>query len=126
MLLGNYLMFVFKRLKGVALKNYGHYGWKCDRSVVMGMYTCSWCGRKFSGSGAGILLSNYCGKKCKNEAKGGNNQNAQGDNNSGSTKFHGLYCLLIGWWLSMFLICMIFPLFSSGGRSLIKKAFGIW
>ena len=44
----------------------------------------------------------------------------------GGTRFHGLYCLLVGWWLSMFLICMIFPLFFSGGRRLIKKAFGIW
>jgi len=49
-------------------------------------------------------------------------------NQSGSSggKFHGLYCLLVGWWLSMFLVCMVFPLFFRGGRSLIKKAFGIW
>jgi len=45
---------------------------------------------------------------------------------SGRGKFHGLYCLLFGWWLAMLLVCCIFPLFSSGGRSLIKKVFGIW
>jgi len=45
---------------------------------------------------------------------------------SGKGNFHGLYCLLIGWWLAMFLVCCIVPLFFSGGRKLIKKAFGIW
>jgi len=41
-------------------------------------------------------------------------------------KLHGLYCLLVGWWLAMFIACMIVPLFLKGGRKLIKKAFGIW
>jgi len=45
---------------------------------------------------------------------------------NGKGRLHGLYCLLIGWWLSMFLICCIVPLFFPGGRRLIKKAFGIW
>lgn len=45
---------------------------------------------------------------------------------NGKGSFHGLYCLLVGWWLAMFLICCIVPLFFEGGRSLIKKAFGIW
>jgi len=45
--------------------------------------------------------------------------------NSGE-KFHWLYCLLIGWWLAMVLVCCIVPLFFRGGRRLIKKAFGIW
>jgi len=44
----------------------------------------------------------------------------------GKGKFHGLYCLLVGWWLATFLICCIVPLFFKGGRKLIKKAFGIW
>jgi len=47
------------------------------------------------------------------------------ESNSG-TRLHGLYCLLIGWWLAMFIAILIVPLFFSGGRSLIKKAFGIW
>jgi len=45
---------------------------------------------------------------------------------AGKANFHGLYCLIIGWWLSMFLVCMIIPLFFAGGRSLIKKFFGFW
>jgi hypothetical protein len=39
---------------------------------------------------------------------------------------HGLYCVLVGWWLALVLICIIVPLFFRGGRLLIKKAFGIW
>jgi len=47
-------------------------------------------------------------------------------NDGGGGKFHGLYCLLVGWWLAMVIVCMILPLFFKGGRKLIKKAFGIW
>ena len=50
----------------------------------------------------------------------------QENRESGKGSFHGLYCLLIGWWLAIFLICCIVPLFFSGGRRFIKKAFGIW
>jgi len=50
----------------------------------------------------------------------------ESNNSDGGSKFHFLYCLCIGWWLSMLLVCMIFPLFFRGGRRLIKKAFGIW
>ena len=52
--------------------------------------------------------------------------NIKQNRNEGGTRFHFLYCLLIGWWLSMMLICFIVPLFFPGGRRLIKKAFGIW
>lgn len=45
---------------------------------------------------------------------------------NGKTRFHFIYFLFIGCWLSLFLVAMIFPLFFSGGRRLIKKAFGIW
>ena len=48
------------------------------------------------------------------------------NSNSSGTRFHGLYCLLVGWWLAMVIACMIVPLFFKGGRRLIKKAFGIW
>jgi hypothetical protein len=48
------------------------------------------------------------------------------NNESGKARFHGLYCLCIGWWLAMLLVCCIVPLFSNGGRRLIKKAFGFW
>jgi len=51
---------------------------------------------------------------------------SKNESGGGSGKFHGLYCLLVGWWLSMLLICCIVPLFFKGGRRLIKKAFGIW
>jgi Flp pilus assembly protein TadB len=56
------------------------------------------------------------------EKKARRNANTQ----AGKANFHGLYCLLIGWWLSVFLVCIIVPLFFPGGRLLIKKAFGIW
>ena len=53
-------------------------------------------------------------------------RNQRESNNSGSTKFHGLYCLCIGWLLAALLVCCIVPIFFAGGRKLIKKAFGIW
>ena len=66
-------------------------------------------------------------KVAKEQARANRDRNNQRDSNSnGETRFHGLYCLLIGWWLAMFLVCLIIPLFSNGGRKLIKKSFGIW
>ena len=62
-------------------------------------------------------------KKLEKERKKSHNDNRQ---DTGKSKFHGIYCLLIGWWLATFLICCIVPLFFKGGRKLIKKAFGIW
>lgn len=53
-------------------------------------------------------------------------QRREENRQSGKGNFHGLYCLLVGWWLAMFLICMIAPVFFRGGRNLIKKVFGIW
>jgi hypothetical protein len=50
----------------------------------------------------------------------------QQNKQAGKSNFHGLYCLVVGWWLSLILICIIVPLFFSGGRSLIKRAFGFW
>ena len=47
-------------------------------------------------------------------------------NSDGGTRLHGLYCLLVGWWLAMILSFCIVPLFFPGGRRLIKKVFGIW
>jgi len=58
-------------------------------------------------------------KQLKNQKRANNKQ-------AGKSNFHGIYCLLIGWWVGLILICCIVPLFSQGGRSLIKKAFGFW
>ena len=61
-------------------------------------------------------------KKQEKERKKSLNNGQDG----GKGKFHGIYCLLVGWWLATFLICCIVPLFFKGGRKLIAKAFGIW
>jgi hypothetical protein len=38
-------------------------------------------------------------------------------------RMHWFYFLIIGWWLGLFMICMIIPLFI---RGFVKKCFGYW
>lgn len=43
--------------------------------------------------------------------------------------FHIVWFLFIGWWLSMFLVSLVFPLFLllfSGGRKMFLAAIGYW
>ena len=77
--------------------------------------------RRFEGLGPAEAYSKTIKKRNKPDKSSGSN-----DSGGGSGKFHGLYCLLVGWWLAMVITCMIVPLFFKGGRRLIKKAFGIW
>jgi hypothetical protein len=59
-------------------------------------------------------------------AKKNNSSNVTYSNNNrtyGNRRMHWLYFLLIGWWLGLCMICMIFPLFI---RGLVKKSFGYW
>jgi len=69
-----------------------------------------------------LLMERQAREQKKQQKRARQSENRE----NGKGNFHGLYCLLIGWWLAMFLICCIVPLFFSGGRKLIKKAFGIW
>ena len=76
--------------------------------------------RRFDGIGPAEEYSKTIKKRNKPNKSSSSNDGGDG------VKFHGLYCLLVGWWLAMVIVCMILPLFFKGGRKLIKKAFGIW
>jgi hypothetical protein len=57
-----------------------------------------------------------------------NNSHTESYSNSNNVTYsyrrmHWLYFLLIGWWLGLCMVCMIFPLFF---RGLVKKSFGYW
>ena len=65
-------------------------------------------------------------EKSKKREKPEKKKNKEENNERGKKRFHLLYCLLVGWWLAPLIISCIVPLFFSGGRRLIKKAFGIW
>ena len=94
--------------------------------------------RTFSDRRQAAEYSNMIKKRIENEEnlkkqlKNSQKQESEFNQESGSYiktgngKFHFIYCLIIGWWLALMLVCFIFPLFFRSGRSLIKKAFGIW
>lgn len=60
-----------------------------------------------------------------NKIKNNNSHNESYSNNVTYSyrRMHWLYFLLIGWWLGLCMVCMIFPLFF---RGLVKKSFGYW
>jgi len=66
------------------------------------METCSWCGRKFEGSGAyaGFLNTNkYCSSKCVNEANPPRQQSSGGGSGGGNSSggCFGTFKKIIKW-----------------------------
>ena len=91
---------------------------KCGNYVNVAGEVCGSCRRAMKDAAE---LTRLQTKETKKRMRESNNSGG-----GGSGRFHGIYCLLIGWWLAAFLAMLIVPLFFRGGRRLIKKAFGIW
>jgi len=93
------------------------------------MAHCPKCGEYVNNPGQ---VCGACNNAMKNEAEltrlkiKETKKNIRNNSDGGGARFHGLYCLCIGWWLAIILACCIVPLCFAGGRRLIKKAFGIW
>jgi hypothetical protein len=96
------------------------------------MGTCPKCGKWNRGDKLDKSLCPSCSRAKNDEEKltqlriKETKKNLRNNDSGGGSRFHGLYCLLVGWWLAMIIACCVVPLFFPGGRRLIKKAFGIW